>query len=336
MSYVLCQEARGVILRRVENKWAPISIAMFKFFNASEAYAATQKLDWRSAVVTEKIDGSLIRLAYDHYSDEWLLSSNGSIFARDVSMLECNFEQLFVSILGGRQKYEELLTTLNTDYCYFFEVISPRNRICIPYKEEAIYFLGRRNMLTFREDNVLLNFDPIRHLQQYKLYALSDCVAAAQAYEKDFEGFVVRDANFNRIKIKTPWYIAMHHMKGNGIITINNVIEMWQKDTLDDFVAFYPEYMNFIQPIIKHLNRLIAVADLAYVMISRFEEIQSRADFAAHAKTYNRCIQAFLFARLDNKVDSAAAFFKTYRSKNITAYLEEFITTKNIGVNEDE
>lgn len=336
MSYALCQEARGVILRQVGRQWAPISIAMFKFFNAAEQYAATTKLDWTSAVITEKLDGSLMRLAFDHYSNEWLLSSNGTIYARDVTNSGYNFEDLFISILGGKQEYEKLLAYLDKDYCYFFEMVSRFNRICISYKEDGIYFLGRRNMITLKEDNVPLDFGAIKHPKQFQLYSLADCVAAANAFENDFEGFVVCDAFFNRIKIKTPWYLAMHKLRGNGVLTIKGVIEMWQKDTLDDFIAFYPEYSEFVRSITTQLARLTSISDLAYLTISRFEDIQSRGDFAAHAKAYAQCIRTFLFARLDGKCENAVDFFKGYNIRNLVAYIDPFVNNKSMGVQEDE
>ena len=337
MGYTLCQEARGAIFRQVEDHYVPISIAMYKFFNAAEKYAATERLDWSSATIMEKIDGSLMRLAYDGIAEEWLLSSNGSIFARKVNTNDgSNFEDLFISILGGQEKYNDLLSHLNPIYCYFFEMVSPQNRICIKYNKPAIYFLGRRNMMTMQEDNEKLNFEGILQPREYKLYSLSDCIAAASRFESDFEGFVVKDANFNRIKIKTPWYIAMHKMRGNGIITVKRVIEMWREDTLDDFSAFYPEYQEFITSVMNSISRLISIADLAYLTISRFEEIKTRADFAEKARSYIPAIQAFLFARLDKKCKSASDFFRTYRLTSLVSYVMSSIKITQIGVIEDE
>lgn len=337
MGITICQQARGAIFRKNGDYYAPISIAMYKFFNAAEKYAATEKLDWNTATIMEKIDGSLMRLSYDGVADRWLLSSNGAIYARNVITADGNnFEDIFISILGGKDAYARLLAKLNPIYCYFFEMISPHNRICVKYNQPAIYFLGRRNMANLKEDNEKLEFDNIQYPREYKLYSLSDCISAACKFENDFEGFVVKDANFNRIKIKTPWYIAMHKMRGNGIITVKRIIEMWRNDTLDDFVAFYPEYQNFVESVMKSISRLISVSDIAYLTISRFEDIQSRADFAAKAKDYIPTIQAFLFARLDKKCTSAAQFFKNYRLTNLINYVSSNITTTQVGVMEDE
>ena len=113
MSYTICKEARGAIFREYNGYYIPISIAMTKFFNAAEHYADTEKLDWSTAVITEKVDGSLMRLAYDEIAEAWLLSSNGSIYARDVTVGDTNFEEIFISILVGQEQYQRLLSSLN-------------------------------------------------------------------------------------------------------------------------------------------------------------------------------------------------------------------------------
>ena len=105
MSLQICQEARGAIFRCVDNHYIPVSIAMYKFFNATEEYSAIHELDWRTAIISEKIDGSLMRLAYDKIDNNWLLSSNGTIYARNVEVANTNFEEIFISILGGQQEY---------------------------------------------------------------------------------------------------------------------------------------------------------------------------------------------------------------------------------------
>ena len=82
MSYEICREARGAIFRKNNGDlWSPISVAMYKFFNAAEPLAA--KIDWSTAVVQEKVDGSLIKFGYDWEEKHWLISTNGTIHAAD-------------------------------------------------------------------------------------------------------------------------------------------------------------------------------------------------------------------------------------------------------------
>jgi len=338
MGLRICQEARGAIFRKdEEGHYVPISVALWKFFNATEPYADTDILDWNSAIISEKVDGSLCRLAYDHYDKIWLLSSNGTIFARDVDAGNTNFEEIFIHILGGKKKYEELLEKLNKDYCYFFEMVSPYNVICIHYNEPAIYYLGRRNMITMKEDDYVLKFDNIKHPKTYKLFSLSDCTRAAEEYKNDFEGFVVRDAEWHRVKIKTPWYIAIHKMRGNGPLTVLRVVEMFQAGTLDDFVAYYPEFKDFTDDVVQRIRYYIEVCDTAFkVVISVVGAMGERRDFAMYANTYMPIVRSFLYARLDEKVKDGSDYLMNMRARTLASYIMAEMETTKIGAVEDE
>lgn len=333
MGLRLCQEARGAIFRRVNNKFIPISIAMYKFFNAAERYSAINSLDWKTATISEKVDGSLMRLAYDKFDNNWLLSSNGTIYAHNVDVANTNFEEIFISIIGGQQEYENLLNQLDKDYCYFFEMVSSYNLICVHYDEAGIYYLGRRNMITLEEDNEILEYGNIKHPKTYNLYSLSDCIAAANEFKEDFEGFVVKDAEWHRVKIKTPWYIALHKLRGNGPLTILRVVEMWQNDTLDDFIAYYPEMREFIDDVIQHICNFITQCDFAWNGINKDG---SRADFAREANTYKPVVRAYLFAYLDHKVEDSIAYFKNMRARALATHLATEMGKVKVGVEEDE
>lgn len=53
----IVKEARGIILD-TDNNWSVVNYGMKKFFNHGEGNAAT--IDWRTARVLEKMDGSLM------------------------------------------------------------------------------------------------------------------------------------------------------------------------------------------------------------------------------------------------------------------------------------
>src|ERR1017187_855938 len=57
------QECRGIILEK--DTWRVMSLAFTKFFNSEEGNA--HKVDWNTAHVLEKIDGSCIQVYYDSH-----------------------------------------------------------------------------------------------------------------------------------------------------------------------------------------------------------------------------------------------------------------------------
>ena len=64
MSYLSVRESRGSVFRQNESgEWIYVCRPFDKFFNFNEEYAAP--IDWKCAKVTEKIDGSLMKLWFD-------------------------------------------------------------------------------------------------------------------------------------------------------------------------------------------------------------------------------------------------------------------------------
>lgn len=73
----LVRECRGIILEK--DTWNVVAYPFNKFFNFGEEYA--DNIDWESAVVETKEDGSLIKIYF--YNDEWKIATNGTIDAED-------------------------------------------------------------------------------------------------------------------------------------------------------------------------------------------------------------------------------------------------------------
>ena len=68
-------EARGLILN--EDTLEPVTVPFFKFGNAGEGWV--KDIDWKTASVQEKIDGSLIKVV--RIGNNLLISTNGTIDA---------------------------------------------------------------------------------------------------------------------------------------------------------------------------------------------------------------------------------------------------------------
>lgn len=99
--------------------------------------------------------------------------------------------------------------------CYMFELVTPLNTIVVKYKENALTLIGCRDLRTLSE------VDPFPVAQQngwacvktYPITSLNEALEAAKLLNPmENEGFVVRDASFQRIKIKSPQYVALHHI----------------------------------------------------------------------------------------------------------------------------
>lgn len=320
-------DARGLVIRHNGEKYIPISFGLRKFFNATEKWASP--IDWTTAQVQAKIDGSNIRFAFDPIAQHWLCSTMGNPDAKDAPITgNFTFFDAVVEVLGGASQYNKFLSLLDKNYTYIFELVSRYNIICCHYAEQKLYYISRRDMKTEYEELEQIDFpgfeNVIAYPHTYSLSTYEDCTRAAEILEANNEGFVVVDSARNRVKIKTPWYMAMHKLRGNGPITTVHIVSLWQNNSLDDFLAYFPEHTSYVNDIVKKIKDLYEKADIAYDVVKGYGK---RKDFALRAQSYVKPIQSYLFARLDEKVECASEYFKQMKAKN----LAELLNVKNIG-----
>lgn len=326
------KQARGCIVKfdPEKNKWFYVCRPFVKFFNYGEKYADTNVIDWSTAVVQEKIDGSLIKVWYD--DGKWHISTNGTIDAFSCSCGVTDFGSLFLS---GPADFDSLWELLDPEYTYLFELTSPYNHIVVKYEEVGISFLARIHNRFATEDWEFPQIEGIRKPKVFPHRSLAECIAAAHAMGDDEEGYVVVDAAKHRIKIKGDEYLKLHKLRGNGPLTVCRVIEMWQNESLDDFVAYYPEFHYFIDRIVEILKYMIQTADFAFNFILEKPSVETRADFARYANTYAPPVRAYLYAKLDNRVKNGYEYFVTMRPRLLANYIGKKIGNREVGIDEE-
>ena len=257
----IVKECRGIIID-IEDIYNPVVVcqAFNKFWNWGEKFAT--EIDWSTARVQEKVDGSLVKLWHYNKIDKWILSSNSCIQASKAELASgYNLEKLFLMAI---RKYdcktiEDFIDRfyLVPFYTYIFELVSPYNQVVIQYSESDIYFIGARqhwgniNREVDLSDNMFLR--EIKQPKSYSLSTLEDCIEAAKALNTDGkvenEGFVVVDANWNRVKIKSPDYVAMHHL-ANGL-SREDLLHIIRIGEVKEVLNYFPKY----EMIIKEMAR---------------------------------------------------------------------------------
>jgi hypothetical protein len=221
----LVQEARGIIINT--DTLEVVCWPFRKFGNYGESYA--DEIDWDSARVLEKVDGSIVKLWYDKRVEKWQFSTNGMINA-DNATTDAFSNITYGSVIRQAVNYNDIpFDKLDKDSTYIFELVSPQTRVVVKYDEIALYHLGTRNNITGEERNEDIG---IKKPKSYKINSLEGCIKAAVELNKGCEsddeianeGFVVVDKNWNRVKVKSPDYIMMHRLKHNDGISKKDAI----------------------------------------------------------------------------------------------------------------
>ena len=311
----LVRECRGLILDKDYNA---VCVPFIKFGNHGESYA--NDIDWSTAKVEEKIDGSLIKV-WNH-ENKWIISTNGTIFAYKAHLGSQydtksntpfnNFEELFlkaVDIAGLDIK------SLNPKYTYMFELCSPHTRIVVPHSEIKIYHIGTRDNNTYEELELDIG---VEKPKTYKYNNLSDIIEMASKLKYCEEGYIVKDINFNRIKVKSPSYVAAHHLISE--LSDKKLLEIIRKNEIDEFLVYFPEYKQYIDDLLDKISKFSMYIDSVLKDKINGINFETRKDFAAIITKTK--FPAFFFSYYDKKVHSQLDWLWSFPNDKILELIE--------------
>ncbi|MFA5031318.1 MAG: RNA ligase, partial [Patescibacteria group bacterium] len=165
--------------------------------------------------------------------------------------------------------FPELTKKMNPDLTYIFELVHPVTRIVVKYEKPGIYLIGIRNNKTGKEIDTFDESDEtvkditglgIKRPKTYQFASTEEMIAAAEKLTKDEEGYVVRDKEFRRVKVKSPLYLKLHYLKANNELTPKHFIELIQQNETDEFLGSFPEYKPKVDDIRNRIFRYIETA----------------------------------------------------------------------------
>ena len=266
----IVQECRGIILYK--KTWDVVCWPFSKFFNYGEPYAA--ELDESKIYVYQKVDGSLIKVWF--FEGVWRLSSNGVIDASEAVVNDnINLASLFLKTLREYGlTWESFTSTLDKEYTYMYELATPDNKVVVPYEDYNLFYLGQRHNRTGQE--VYYPDDRISNVGVYTFQTINDVINSANELPDSEEGYVVRDRNWNRVKIKNPVYFMLHKIANNGK---PDILQYVLEHNENELLAYFPEYGYEVENMKGKLYLLEKRAHMYVGQMARYYELP-RADFA--------------------------------------------------------
>lgn len=199
------QECRGIILD-ADNR--VVCCPFFKFGNYYEEFSS--EIDWSSARVEEKLDGSIIKFWFD--KDRWHVSSN--------------------SCVHFKLPFQVDTSQFDKECTYIFELIGKSNHLIIPYLKDELVHIGTRNNKTFEEMSIKL--PGFKYPRTYELHSLQECQDYLAHSTEFLEGFVVVDKYWNRVKIKSARYLQSSQPSKKDIM-----LKLLKDEPFDDYPEHY-------------------------------------------------------------------------------------------------
>jgi hypothetical protein len=308
----LVKECRALILNQDDN-WNILARGYDRFFNYGQGSAA--EINWSTSKVLAKLDGSYINLWWNPYEENWNIGTRGTPDASgEVNGFSRTFQELFwetFHALGYKLPRDKSIT-------YIFELMRPENRVVCRYKEHRLVLHGMRSI---EED---FNYQEYNHdilcaeakgnnwevVKAVKMNSIDEIIESCRLINPlDEEGYVVCDQiNFNRVKVKSPQYLALHSMRdGFGP---KRVLVMLRENSGDQWLEYFPEFADLYN---KYKTRYDAIVGLLEFSYEKVKDIKDQKTFALAIK--------------DLELSGALFQIRARRIKTIKEYLS------NININ---
>jgi hypothetical protein len=297
MGEAIVQECRGIILDESQD-FAVVSRSFDKFFNHGEGHAPA--IDWQTARVLEKLDGSLMVLY--HHDGDWRVQSSGTPDASGgVGPEKIVLANLFWETF--RNAGYVLPPATDASLCFAFELMSRHNQIVVRHEDARLCLIGVRDRETQVERDVSdcthYGYDVVKSFALQSFGDISHSFLSMQPLHQ--EGYVIVDRDFHRVKVKHPGYVALHQMKDE--FSTRRMVEVVRSGETSEVLTYFPEWANDLERVRTRFDPLLVELDADYERI-RHHTVQK--DFALEAiKT--RCSGA-LFALRSGKVTSVRQY----------------------------
>jgi len=265
-----------------------VAHALDRFFNLGQGVCA--KLDWNDAglKVQEKLDGTLIILNFDPFTQQWCAATR-SVPEADLTMdngiftFRTLFEKALTETTG--ETFQQYTAKLNTEITYCFELTTPYNRIVVDYPDCRITLLAGRRLSDHQElDTDTINSYGVPKVQEHSFSTIEELVSwVSERSPKEHEGVVIKDSQFRRIKVKSSVYSlynSLHDRLGNSERNILEIILLGQDD---DVAPMMPDAIaDNLRKIKTDLQEAIKQYDQTYLQL----KIQADAINPGDKKTF--------------------------------------------------
>lgn len=284
-THPIVMECRSLILEAGTLK--VVSRSFDRFFNYGEALNVMPEIDWNKAVAYEKVDGSLIKI-YCH-KGYWYISTKGTAYGESDCMgYGVTFEQLVWKALDC-YNHDDFQHKCNKflweGFTYILELTSVENRVVKRYEGYKLHYLACRSNWNGRyihsEKDQALMFGA-HEIKEYRFDTPEACVRTARELKDLDEGYVIYQDGVPIAKIKSPAYVAVHHIRGEGL-NPKRIMQLVLVNEQDEYLTYFPEDRDVFVPYTTGMELLDIHMGCVY---DALRGIEDQKEFALKAKNF--------------------------------------------------
>ena len=314
-THPIVRECRGLVLRTDTLEVAARSFP--RFFNWGEVQEEMPLFDFNNCFVQEKVDGSLCIIYF--FEGEWHANTRGSFAVDKMEHQDFTWREAFCKAMNAPDlKYFGSGNTgpLNPKLTYICEFCSPYNKIVRRYEKPMMYLLtafeGERELSLTECGNLIAELGVFDRPNEYlfkSIEEIQDHLTKMSETDPTYEGVVIRDIHNHRWKIKSPTYLGLHRLKGEGDNLFNpkHLIPFVMTGEADELLTYFPEVKE------KFLE-LQAKLHAEYIKLLELwidsHDIMSQKDFALSIQGKSPYTSVLFNARKKEGPDAKAATLK--------------------------
>ena len=296
-----------------------------RFFNYGEQ-GVGENVDWTKVTVLEKLDGSLIKVWFD--GTNWQIGTRGTFDAESpIHLSDITFRDHTIKTFGleNEQDWQQWAAkTFDKNWTYLFELTSPHNRVVVPHVTNNLWLLAVRNNNSGDYWKFGAVCDFARQIdvlvpKQYHFTTIDECLETVKSLPFNDEGYVVYGNNGPFMKLKSPAYVAIHRMRGEGI-TPSRICDLVWLFEEEEYLAYFQEDKVLFDPYIIGRDKLIVEIDEVF---SQTRNIESQKDFALAVKdkSYSSVLFTMRKQGIEQSIKAIEEQTPQYRERLLRNYL---------------
>lgn len=277
----ITSECRSLIL---DSELNIVSRSFDRFFNYGENFTTFNP---ETAVAYEKVDGSLIKIY--NWGGIWYVSTRGTAFAESkVNGWDVTFKDMVFKSLNITSEYEfqDLCNDLlNCTSTYICEITGIENRVVTRYQGYTLWVLAERDNETgeyFEVPTVLGDMFGFTYPKTFKFNSIEACLETAKHLPDLQEGYVMYENGVPVCKVKSPAYVAVHHIRGEGL-SPKRIAELVVINEQEEYLTYFEEDRKFFTPYVEALDFQLKSAQHHYY---KYCDIEDQKEFALYVKDY--------------------------------------------------
>lgn len=278
-----------------------------RFYNFGEGGDKTRNFDFSKSFVYEKIDGTLACVWYHAFKKIWCISTRKMGYAEGKTVHGNTYCQLFLQGIGLNKKttMQEFSDIFENEFLdnfldkklfhettFIFELVSKETRVVKRYDKTEVYLTGIR-LNNEEKKQSYINIEPnlfkfkklnVKFPKKYNMNNINELESSFNKLEPTDEGYVCFNIqNEERVKVKNPRYVAIHHLKNNGIISPKRIVELITSGEYNEYISYFPEEKETFKTYFDAYDNLINDITNTY---DRIKFIEREKEFALEAKKY--------------------------------------------------